>query len=347
MAIARTCFSALVALFLCVTIETAHALDYPEVKLFIDADQSFVTKQGGTANATVAITQLIAQVDAIYRTQLGLTVTLAGLHLWTEQDPFDHSSQSALLADFASYGEAYYRSSYTYDVGHLLVGTGLGGEGGIAYPGAACGDVTSQRYAYGLSQPDLTDQYQFSPHLLAHELGHNLNADHDAAPACLKQTIMCVGEIGGSFSQTSRSTIASYVAARSSAGCFPTVTRTDPVAPVTVSLSYSGSTVKYQVKGGEGCSTLTLVSSPTIPGLQVLFAYLELGKLTPASTVTAKSRNALRLVASRNKLYVGAYCNGQLAPSVVQLKFNKIRTTRGTTSVVAALRSLKSGFHSP
>jgi hypothetical protein len=325
-------------------VETGHAQNtYNEVKVFIDADQSFVSRAGGTTKATTFIHELIAQVDAIYRAELGLTITIAGIHLWSGTDPFDRSSQSALLSSFAQYSETNYRTSYTYDSGHLLVGSGLGGEGGIAYEGSACGGAFAAQ-AYGLSQPDPTDVYQFNPHLFAHELGHNLNAEHDAFPACAKQTIMCLAQIGGNFSQDSRTAIASYVQARGIDGCFPTVSKSDPLSNVRLSLSYSKNNLGYKITGAAACTSLTIVSSPSIAGLQVLFGYLQLGKLNPAATVNAVSKNPLGLRSSTNKLYFGTYCDGQLARSVIRLNPRKLKSKRVTSSAVLVLRSLQKTF---
>src|SRR5687767_12222944 len=103
---------------------------FPEISVFIDADLAFVTKAGGEAKAQKFIQELIAKVDAIYRTQLGLTVRLAGLHLWTTADPFIRTSQSSFLASFADYSESNYRPVYSYDAAQLLTGAGMGGEGG-------------------------------------------------------------------------------------------------------------------------------------------------------------------------------------------------------------------------
>jgi hypothetical protein len=317
---------------------------YNEVKVFIDADQSFVTRAGGEVKATAFIHELVAQVDAIYRAELGLTISIAGIHLWSTTDPFDRTSQSTLLSSFAQYSQANYRSGFTYDAGHLLVGSGLGGEGGIAYAGSACGSGGSSAQAYGLSQPDPADLYQFNPHLFAHELGHNLNAEHDAFPACAKQTIMCVGQIGSNFSQDSRTAIASYVQARGADGCFPTVLKTDPLSSVQLRLSYSKGNLGYKITGAENCTSLTIVASPSIGGLQVLFGYLQLGKLSPGATINAVSKNPLGLNSAYNKVYVSAYCDGQLARSVVKLNSRKLKAKRVTSSSILVLRSLQRGF---
>ncbi len=331
-------------LFIFIGPSRLHAAPYAELKIFIDADSSFVTRAGGSEAAETEIIQLIAKTDARFRKQLGIAITIAGMHLWTESDPFDRSSQSTLLSSFSSYAEGSYRGSYSYDVAHLFVGSGLGGEGGVAYPGSACGDSASAPFAYGVSQPDLTDEYDFSVHLLAHELGHNLNAEHDSFPGCAVKTIMCEAQIGGTFSDASISAVQSYVQSRQSAGCFQSVERSDPVTSVRLKLTVSGSTVRYEVRGAENCTTLSIVGSPSQAGLSTIFGYLKLGDLTPGSLVSAQSKNVTAYRGSSSKLKIAAYCDGQLVMPSATLNSRKLRTRKFTSSAVLALRSLVRSF---
>jgi hypothetical protein len=249
------------------------------------------------------------------------------------------------LANFAEYAESNYRGLYTYDVAHLLVGSGLGGEGGIAYLGSACGDIISARQAYALSQPDLNDVYEFNAHLFAHELGHNMNSEHDAFPACAVKTIMCLAQIGADFSEDSKTSIASYVENRSAFGCFPTISKVDPIASIGIKVGISKGTVTYKISGAQSCTSLTLVGSPSLLGLQTIFGYLQLGTLTPSANINASSKNALALKsAKQSKLYIGVYCDGQLAAVKATLNASKIKGKRATNSAVLALRSLQKGF---
>jgi hypothetical protein len=321
----------------------ATAAEFPKLSVFIDADKDFVTKVGGPAKTQKFINELIAKVDALYRKELGITVVLSGVHLWDSDDSFNRTTQSTLLASFAAYGESNYRSIYTYDVAHLLVGASLGGEGGIAYQGSACGDPSSAPYAYGLSQPDLTDTYEFNTHLFGHEVGHNLNAEHDLLPSCAVKTVMCQAQIGGLFSSDSKNSIASYVTNQQSRGCFTTIEKQDPTTTVKLKLSINKANVNYKVTGAQNCTTLTLVGSPTKVGLSTIFGYLQLGKVTPTSTVNAISKNVLALRGS-SKIYIGAYCDGQLTRAIARLDSKKIISRRVTTSAVLSLRSLQKNF---
>src|SRR5205809_1343567 len=84
---------------------------FPEVKIFIDVDQTLVSQVGGVANAEKFVQELVASTDAIFRGQLGLTLSLAGRHIFTDVDSFDRSSNNALLSSFANYAEASYREA--------------------------------------------------------------------------------------------------------------------------------------------------------------------------------------------------------------------------------------------
>lgn len=318
---------------------------FKEIRIFIDADKSLVDKAGGAQAASKFISELIAKVDAIYRKELGLTLSLAGMHLWTTEDPFSGDSLSSTLASFADYGESTYRAIYSYDVAHLLLGSGLGGAGGIAYQGTACGDTFSKQQAYGVSQPDLSDLYEFNAHLFAHELGHNLNAGHDELPACVGKSIMCLAQIGSNFSDQSKADISSYVSARNSAGCFPGVNKLDPISSVKVRATITKDTVNYGVTGAQSCTSLTLVGSPTEIGLSTIFGYLQIGSLTPAANVSASSKKAIAFKNSKqSKLFIGAYCDGQLADKKATLLSSKIKSSKVTASAVQALRRLQKNF---
>lgn len=317
---------------------------YPQIKLLLDLDKSFVDRIGGVTKATTFANELVAKVDAIYRRDLGLTVTLSGLHIWDVDSPFNTSTNSTLLSSFAYYSEINYRGIYDYDVAQLLVGSGMGGEGGIAYQGSACGTSLTSPFAYSAIQPDITDEYEFNAHLSSHELGHNLNAEHDEFPSCRIQTVMCPAQIGGRYSSSSISEVSLYVSQRQIDGCFSLVQKADPLQNIRVTSSIVGTTVKYKVRGAENCTSLTLVAAPSIRGLNTLFGYLQLGKLQPDSEVNAISRNVLNLKARNSKLFIGAYCNGQLSSSRAVISGNKIRGGKSTTSVILALRSLKKKF---
>lgn len=328
-------------------VNLAYSQTYGEIRIFVDVDKDLVNKAGGLESAETFTHELIAKVDAIYRSQLGLTITLVGTHFWNTENPFVKDSLSSTLSSFASYSEANYRTSYNYDVAHLLLGSDLGGEGGIAYLGTACGTPFTSSQAYSLSQPDLSDLYEFNAHLFAHELGHNLNSEHDIFPSCKSQTIMCPAQIGSNFSIEAKNAIAEYVQNRKNDNCFQDVSHLDPTKNIALSVSISGGNINYKISGAENCTTLSLVASPSVTGLETLFAYLQIGKLTPASTINATSKNVLKLRKAKqnqNKLYIGIYCDGQLNKSKSSLNTLKIKSKKSTNSYLLALRSLQKGF---
>ena len=321
----------------------AQGTSFRELSVFIDMDAVLVQKLGGTEKAAVFTQQLVDKVDALYRNELGLSVKLAGAHYWTEADPFNHTSQSTLLASFADYASSNYYPTTPYDSAQLLVGEGLGGEGGIAYPSSACGEDVF--LSHGVFQPDAVDEYEFNTHLFSHELGHNLGADHDEFPSCAVKSIMCVAQIGNKFSDTSKTAIANYVNSRLSAGCFPAVIKVDPSQELKLKASVSGNKVTYKVEGAESCSSLSIAGAPTVLGLNTIFGYIEIGKLTPAAVISVMSKKAPAFFGvKKTKLHIGIYCNGQLAAAKSFIKPSAVKALKGTNSIVTFLNALKTSF---
>jgi hypothetical protein len=128
-------------------------------------------------------------------------------HAWSTSDPYPTTSTSALLDAFLRYWNTNYPSSqYPRDIAHLF--TGKFTNQGVAYQSTTC---RSQSYAYGL-----TAQSGSINHLMtAHEIGHNLGADHvDNAGACavsLMNPILSSGVTG--FCDASKSAIMNHVSA--------------------------------------------------------------------------------------------------------------------------------------
>ncbi|HSK71746.1 MAG TPA: discoidin domain-containing protein [Pyrinomonadaceae bacterium] len=141
-----------------------------EVEVATEADYQWVTQSGGASAANNEILGILNNVDGIYRRDLNLTVRVTFQHAWSTPDPFSASSSSALLNSFLSYWNSTYpASTYRRDTAHLF--TGKLNNQGIAYQGIMC-QYTS--YAYGL-----TGRSGSVNHLIAaHEIGHNLGADH-------------------------------------------------------------------------------------------------------------------------------------------------------------------------
>ena len=143
-----------------------------ELEIATEADFEYVSSLSSSASANAEILAILNSVDAIYQSQLGITVSVAFQNTWTvSNDPYTSSDATTLLNQFLNFWNSNF-SNNNFDVATLFTGRELNGStAGIAFLDAAC-----SRFSYGLVQ-------QFSRGLAvpvtAHEIGHNLGADHD------------------------------------------------------------------------------------------------------------------------------------------------------------------------
>jgi hypothetical protein len=187
---------------------TAYATlaDLRQLEVATEADYQWVQAAGGDATTVNnGILSIMNMVDGIYRRDLGLTVLVTNQHAWTAADPYSSSSMSSLLDSFVAHWNSNFpRSQYPRDTAHLF--TGKFSNQGLAYIGVVCRSPNS---AYGL-----TGRSGGANHLIAaHEIGHNLGADHvDNSGTCASS--MMNPSLSGSvtkFCSTSISAISSFV----------------------------------------------------------------------------------------------------------------------------------------
>lgn len=205
-----------------ITRSLADSLLLPEVayattktiEIATDADYEYVTASGDSAAANAAILSVLNGVSGIYETELGINLSVSYQHSWTtSSDPFTTSDAATLLDQFYSHWESNLRSGHTYDVAHLFTGRSLNDSTiGIAYMNAAC-----RSYGYGLSERQ--GSITLDTPLAAHEIGHNLGADHDSCTSG-SSWIMCPMLVPGAnrFSSGSKTQIANYTASISCLG---------------------------------------------------------------------------------------------------------------------------------
>ena len=244
--------------------DSALAAELKEIEVATGADYQWVQQAGGAAAANSEILSILNLVDGIYRRDLNLTVRVTFQHAWSTADPYASGSSSALLDSFLAYWNANFpRSQYPRDTAHLF--TGKLSSQGVAFLGVIC---RSPSYAYGL-----TARSGSANHLIAaHEIGHNLGADHvDNSGICLNSMMNpSIGFGVTAFCETSKNTIASYVAANSSClsgagGTTPTPSPTPTLTPTptpTPSCTYSISPANQSFGsfGGSGSVTVTTQS---------------------------------------------------------------------------------------
>lgn len=235
--------------------ETAAALaDLKIIEVATEADNQWVSQAGGAAQANNEILGILNLVDGIYRRDLNLSITVTYQHAWTTVDPYPATGMETTLNAFLAYWNTNSpRAQYPRDTAHLF--TGKYSNAGLAYIGVICSSPT---YAYGLSGRSGSVNHLIT----AHEIGHNLNADHvDAAQSCANSIMNPVlTPSATSFCAYSKNQIATYVAANGSClssggpSSTPTPTPTPPRTPTptptpTPPLNSSISGVVYYYSG--------------------------------------------------------------------------------------------------
>jgi len=185
------------------------------IELRAVADYEFFQAWGITSEAEILSRMNI--VDGIFSSQLGLEVDVAAIEVFqTAADPFTTDVPGDLLDEVVDY-----RLSRATGEGltHLFTWRNLQGTTrGIAYLGSAC--MTT--FAAALSQ-QVGSNLTFGSLIAAHEIGHNLNAQHDGEVstdpgfpnACdtVPQNFLMAPTITGSdqFSQCSIDTMSNYL----------------------------------------------------------------------------------------------------------------------------------------
>jgi Metallo-peptidase family M12 len=171
-------------------IVTANTTTAPQVfrviEIATDADFQFLGFFGNNPTAAnTEILNILNMVEGIYERELGLTFAVVFQHTWTTGDPFTGTDRPSLLTSFQNYWNANFPASQVpRDAAHLFTGKSFALGAGYAYIGIICRNVT---VAYGLS--GYVDFVEGRYLITAHEIGHNLGANHVDTADCAN-TIM-------------------------------------------------------------------------------------------------------------------------------------------------------------
>ncbi|MDQ4121380.1 MAG: FG-GAP-like repeat-containing protein [Acidobacteriota bacterium] len=230
--------------------EAAEATNLKTVEVATEADYQWVIQAGNATAANNEILGILNLVDGIYKRDLNLSISVTYQHAWSTSDPYPSSSMQATLDSFLNYWNSNYPSSqYPRDTAHLF--TGKFSYQGIAYGGIIC---RYPSYAYGLTGRS----GNISHFITAHEIGHNLGAEHvDNSGSCANSIMNpSLSSSATSFCATSKTQIANYTTSYgsclSSSGSTPTCTYS--ISSASQSFSTSGGTGSVSVSTQSGCS---------------------------------------------------------------------------------------------
>lgn len=238
--------------------EAAELSNLQMVEVATEADYQWVTQAGSATAANNEILSILNLVDGIYKRDLNISVSVTYQHAWSTSDPYSSSSTQAVLDSFLNYwNQNYSVSQYARDTVHLFTGK-FSGQG-IAYQGVICRNAG---YAYGL-----TSRSGSVTHLItAHEIGHNLGADHIENSGSCANSLMNPSLSGNatSFCAASKTQIASYTASSGSClgGSGSTPTCSFSINSGGQSFSWAGGTGSFSVTTQSGCNWAVSNSSP-------------------------------------------------------------------------------------
>jgi hypothetical protein len=224
------------------------------VELATEADHEYVTALGDSAGANNEILSILNQVDGIYKTQVGLTFSIVFQHTWdTSADPYSATGDaSAMLHEFRNYWNANFAGT-ARDTTYLWTGRTMSGAG-IAFLDVIC---SAPSFSYGLSVR--TPNGVFKVTIPAHEIGHNLSAEHSDGMAGCENTIMqavATSSTTFNFCQFSIDQMTNHVNANSS--CLD-------VAGAGSEIQFSSTS--YSQSEGAGLATLTVTRTGSTSGV--------------------------------------------------------------------------------
>lgn len=182
-------------------------LDYPnivrEIEIATEADSFWHTRFG--TNSSSEIAAIINAAEVIYERDLRLTFKIKAQNvLDSSTEHYTWTDSAMLLSQFSGYTYNH-KQLGDADVYHLFTGRNLDGNTiGRAWKSSIC---RIPNYVYGLTQY-ANPLYNYIT--FAHEIGHNLGAEHDPV---LPYSVMNPTIYGSAtrFSQTSINQIQNYV----------------------------------------------------------------------------------------------------------------------------------------
>lgn len=211
--------------------------------LAVDADVEYFNMNGSSVPNTISdIEGVINAVNVVYERDCLMTHVLTAILVRTaEPDPYNASNNMALLNEFRDEWNSN-QQGVARDSVHLFTGREI--DGNIIGTAWDIGVFCDRGRSYAFSQARYTTMFSLRTTLVAHELGHLLNArhcDNDSSSSCFGQppcNIMCsaINQCNGAgapnFDPCSAEVIRDFAASQS---CFAS-----PAQTVWVNFSHTG-----------------------------------------------------------------------------------------------------------
>jgi hypothetical protein len=309
------------------------------LELAAEADYEFYLRHGAKSNAMMEA--LINAASIIYKRDLGIALESTVLSTHTTPDAYTTDNPAGLLQQF-QHRNAFSHQLDSADVYHLFTGKELEGDIiGFAYVGVTC---YNSAFSYGLSQ-----RYSSSVDylVLAHELGHNLGAGHDASES-LSLMSPNIGPGQDYFSNTSLGQIAGFLddygSCLTSSVSSVAGGRGPPIVTLEASLGEDAvlnATATLSKQGRDSCSLVLLASDSA-----KLRRTMTLGS-TPGKLQQVKFRaSTARSPRKQNQLYLRAeyHCPDSTISKSDVLRVQTAKSPRKTKpypSLRAYLQALK------
>ena len=156
--------------------------EYDVIDLAIAYDSSYCNELGGKENVEVEIASVISLVTKMYQQHgLCMKVEISYLEGYCDSanDPYQdmlnqNLDSNSLLLEFRKYWNAN-RQNVHRTVAHLFTAKGMSDD----YIGRGYGaSICMKASAYSVNQITWNSSFQNKAALIAHELGHNVGADH-------------------------------------------------------------------------------------------------------------------------------------------------------------------------
>lgn len=182
------------------------------IELATDADFEYVNALGGAAQANQEILSILNMVEGTFQQEMNLSISVVFQHTWTTADGYNGSTGQNLLFSFKAYWNTNFPAAdFPRDTAHLFSAKPAVLSMGQAFLGTIC---SAPQSAYGFS-----GRISWAPGkylVTAHELGHNLNANHaDTAQGC-ENTLMnpvLSGSTPMTFCEYSRTEMGNFLTA--------------------------------------------------------------------------------------------------------------------------------------